>query len=56
MIHHLKLVTNVVLGKNSGKEIEIVGSSYTESMSELLCFGVFLDSFLLVSLASNVHN
>ncbi len=56
MICHLKLVTNVVLGKDSGKEIKIVGSSHTESMSKLLHFGVFLDSFLLVSLASNVHD
>jgi hypothetical protein len=56
MICHLKFVTNVVLCKDSSKELEIVGFGCAECVGKLLCFGVFLGGFLLVSMASNVHN
>ena len=57
MIRHLKLVTDVVFCKDSGKEIKIVGFGQTEGVRELLCFGVPFDSFLLlVSLARDIKN
>lgn len=41
--------------KDSGKELKIIGSSCAEGVRKLLRFGVFLGSFLLASVASNVH-
>jgi hypothetical protein len=56
MICNLKLITNVVLGKDSSKKLEVVGFGCAESVRKLLRFGVFLGGFLLVSFASNVHS
>jgi hypothetical protein len=44
----------MMLCKDNGKEIEVVGFSCAESVRKLFCFGVLLGGFLL-SLASNVH-
>jgi hypothetical protein len=52
----LKLVTNVVLGKDGSKKLEVVGFGRAESVRELLRFGVLLGGFLLVSFASNMHS
>jgi hypothetical protein len=56
MICNLKLVTNVVLGKDGSKKLEIVGFDHAESVRKLLRFSVFLGGFLLVSFASDVHS
>jgi len=55
MICHLKLVADVMFCKNSGKELKIIGFSSAKGVRELLHFGVFLGSFLLASMASDVH-
>ena len=55
MIHHLKLVPDVVFCKDCGKELKVIGSSGAEGVRKLLCFGVFLGSFLLASVAVSVH-
>jgi hypothetical protein len=55
-ICNLKLITNVVLGKDGSKKLEVVGFHYAESVRKLLCFDVFLGGFLLVSFVSDVHS
>jgi len=48
----------MMLCKNGGKEVEIVGFSRAENVCKFFCFHVLLGSLLLVlaSLASNMHN
>lgn len=46
----------MVLCKDSGEKLEIVGLSCAECMRELLGFGVFLGTLLFVSLARNVYD
>jgi hypothetical protein len=55
MIRHLKFVADMMLCKNSRKELEIVGFGCGECVRELLCFGVLFGNFLLVSRFRNVN-
>ena len=55
-ICNLKFVTNVVLCKESSEKVKVVGFGHAESVWKLLRLDVFLGSFLLVSLSSNMHS